>query len=421
MRDQAVASPSNAERSLIGGPAWYLMAGPAVLLLVLPFAHTTALRMVALAASALAAALHWRHRRPAPSALMPAFGVWILAAAWSLLTAADFWYSAGEIKTEIGYGLVTFLCFYTLTESDRELRAWVAVLAVSFAVLVAYTLAAFVREGTLEFQGLHGGVLNYTTYLVMVLPVAAVLAANPCAPTRVRVAVGVLILLALVSAALTYSRMFWLSVIAGAVVLFIFHWRNQTTRRGRLVSIARLVGAILALLLMLAVVAEKRQFPIVGSLERVGVTLRTDPHFRVWSYGIDRIVESPLVGTGFGRMQQAAVYAAHFRNEELLVHAHNVFLDYGVQMGIPGIVALAFLFWSVGRQFTRLSASRAAACRLVGIAGTVAVVMVVVRNCTDDQFVRHNAMLFWALVGIGLGYGRRAEVPPTAVGSSTWS
>lgn len=407
MRDHAATSPIGTARSAGGGPAWYLLIGPAVLLLVLPFAHTTALRMTALTISAIAAAWHWRQRRPPPVALVSAFAFWIVAAAWSLVAAADLRYSAGEIKTEIGYGLVTFLCFYTLTESRRELRVWIGVLMVGFAVLVSYTLAAYFRDGTLEFQGLHGGVLNYTTYLITVLPVAVVLAANPRSPANTRLAIGALILLALISAFLTYSRMLWLSVIAGAIAFAIFHWRNQTTRRGRLVSIGWLVGVVAALALVLVAVAEKRQFPVVGSIERIAVTLQTDPHFRVWAYGVDRILDSPLVGTGFGRMQQAGVYAAHFHNEGLLVHSHNVFLDYGVQMGVLGIVALAFLFWSVGREFARLSASPIAACRLVGIAGTVAVVTFVVRNCTDDQFVRHNAMLFWALAGIGLGYGRR--------------
>jgi O-antigen ligase len=84
-----------------------------------------------------------------------------------------------------------------------------------------------------------------------------------------------------------------------------------------------------------------------------------------------------------------------------------MFLDYGIQMGVPGILAFAFLFACVIREFLRLYRSSNLNVALIGVAGMAIVAAVILKSATDDQFIRHNALLFWALVGMGLGYGTR--------------
>ena len=113
------------------------------------------------------------------------------------------------------------------------------------------------------------------------------------------------------------------------------------------------------------------------------------------------------MGTGFGRMGQTKQFAEHFDNKPLWVHAHNMFLDYGIQMGVPGILAFAFLFACVIREFMSLYRSPHLNVALIGITGIAIVAAVILKSTTDDQFVRHNALLFWAVVGMGLGYGAR--------------
>jgi hypothetical protein len=39
---------------------------------------------------------------------------------------------------------------------------------------------------------------------------------------------------------------------------------------------------------------------------------------------------------------------------------------------------------------------------------------VFLKNMTDDFFVRENALLFWALVGMSLGYAKRRSLAKPA-------
>ena len=53
--------------------------------------------------------------------------------------------------------------------------------------------------------------------------------------------------------------------------------------------------------------------------------------------------------------------------------------------------------------FRRVARSTDPGIAAIGAAGLALVAGVVVKNLTDDFFVRQNALLFWSLVGAGLG------------------
>jgi len=94
----------------------------------------------------------------------------------------------------------------------------------------------------------------------------------------------------------------------------------------------------------------------------------------------------------------------------LLSHAHNVFLNYGLGMGLPGMLALAWVFLGLLREYWRFCSAPNEKLKLVGIAGIVLVVGVVLRNQVNDMFIRDQSMLFWALSGMLLGLGGRLRL-----------
>jgi hypothetical protein len=57
----------------------------------------------------------------------------------------------------------------------------------------------------------------------------------------------------------------------------------------------------------------------------------------------------------------------------------------------------------------------------IGAAGLALVAGVVVKNLTDDFFVRQSALLFWSLVGAGLGAAAARQQAVQAAMTTTGS
>jgi O-antigen ligase len=103
------------------------------------------------------------------------------------------------------------------------------------------------------------------------------------------------------------------------------------------------------------------------------------------------------------------------RNYPLFWHPHNLFLNYGVAMGIPGIIAIVFLFFTLLRKFWELSRADDRIVAMAGICGVLLVIGVVGRNLSNDFFQRDLALLFWSIAGMLLGYANHASSAPNAV------
>jgi O-antigen ligase len=136
-----------------------------------------------------------------------------------------------------------------------------------------------------------------------------------------------------------------------------------------------------------------------------------DPRLALWPEIVDYIKARPATGYGFGRGLLRKPLGKDFQNE-LLWHAHNLFLDVTLQLGVAGILLLAVLLaWTLraGWQLARAPNELAAAC---GMALIAVVVGMVIRNSTDTLLVRQNALLYWGVVGVLLAWGRQALHPP---------
>lgn len=389
--------------------AWLYLVPTSLLLLVLPIAHTTAPRMLSLGLAAIATAWFWRWKNVARVPLLLPFAICFLVALASVPGADDPGFSLGEVKKELGYGLIAFLAFYSLSRTRRDVATWMMVILCNVLWLGVYTLWQGLNEETLAFDGWHGGVLNYSVFVATVFPLLLGALLNPAVPAYWKGVVLLLIPLALFTAYLTENRIFWIAIAASTVIFGVLCLRLRTTSRARNALVAGTIAILAVSAFAFANTAKQRILSETGVAETLGATAETDPRNKIWAYSVERIRERPWMGTGFGRMAQAKQFAKHFNNEPLWVHAHNMFLDYGIQMGVPGILAFAFLFACVIREFLRLYRSSNLSVALIGVAGMAVVAAVILKSATDDQFIRHNALLFWALVGMGLGYGARLD------------
>jgi O-antigen ligase len=372
----------------------------AVFLLILPFPGTVALRLLALAAGLALCVRSWRKHGfpqvPARYALL----FWAGCALFSLAAAIDPAYSLGEIKNEIGYAMAAYLGFIALTRTRADAQFFVMALILGSLALAATALWEHWSADSSYWNefGRAGGSGSYSTYLLALLP--AILWAGCVLPHAQRWSmVTGLIALQLLVAVLAGQRAFWL-VFALQALLALYLLRARgfvaiSAPRLRAIGMAAVVLSALAL--------------AGATARRDTIAWSQDPRLTTWPAVAARILEHPLAGKGFGREIMKKAYPDLLsRKYPAVWHAHNLFLNYGMSLGIPGMIAIVWVFFALLRRFWELSRDEDRIVAMAGICGVLLVTGVVARNLTNDFFQRDLALLFWSVAGMLLGYAQHA-------------
>lgn len=385
---------------------WVRLLPLAVFVFILPFPGTVALRLLTLAIGLIVCAWIWHKQGFAQVPAKTVLLLWGGCALLSLATAIDPAYSLGEIKNEIGYAVAAYLGFITLTRTREDAGFFVMALILGSLVLAVFALFEHFSTDSAYWneRGLAGGSGSYSTYLLALLPL--LLWAGCVLPQRHRWgAISGLIALQLVVAVLVGQRAFWLVFALQALcALYLLRARGFVAVSA---SRVRAIGAAAVILSVLAIVG--------ATATRDAVSWTQDPRVTTWPAIAERILEHPLTGKGFGRQTMKTAYPDLVSREyPLFWHPHNLFLNYGVAMGIPGMIAIVLLFFTLLRKFWELSRADDRSVAMAGICGVLLVIGVVGRNLSNDFFQRDLALLFWALAGMLLGYAGHAKNAPAS-------
>lgn len=388
----------------------FFLAALALYIAVLPIAGTTALRSLAFVL--LIALTAWeaaRRRLRLQWPLWPAWAAYAGIALASLLYAADPAYTLGEIRAEIVYSIVIFVIAASRIRSPDQLERLVWLLAAGNLLFIAGSAWTAVRGGKDALGAWDTGVGATATVIVTALPWLAVLMLRSLAAGR-RLAAALLGLLALANLgalSLTMNRQGWLALAAAFAVAAILAGRSFWTRRRALAA-----GAAVVLLLALAAVQFHSRAqsilraPAVLALDVSAEVLDSDVRWQLWRFSLERIAERPWSGGGFGRESFKLLFADYHRAHPQLWHAHNMVINKGIQMGIPGMIAFLALWAALAAACAK--GLRTPALRPWAVAALAMIAGVFVRNMADDFFVRDHAQLFWLLCGACLGALRQA-------------
>lgn len=368
----------------------------ALFLIILPFPGTVAARLLLLVMCfSIALWLWWRV--PASRATIPckpALGAWLAICLASLAYAFDPAYTLGELKNELGYTMMAFFAFFAIAH-DRRNAVWLLrASGLGMVVIGTWAIVALVANGMAWNEGGgHGGIGIFATFTVTVLAGQVWLAREDPSPLLRRTALG-LCFFALALAATTMQRAVWPVIAVQLVVLLLMAARGGYMNISRRLLLTAIGGVAVLTIVGLVAIQQIRY----GNAENEQVQLKTDIRLSFWPRVIGKIVEHPLTGTGFGR---GVIRKAHTDltpvEAPAMWHGHNVFLNYGLEMGVPGMLALAALFASFGMLFWRASLGPSA---WTGIAGLVLIAGVVMRNQVNDFFIRDMSLMFWAFAGL---------------------
>lgn len=198
--------------------------------------------------------------------------------------------------------------------------------------------------------------------------------------------------------ALSLSRGAWLAVGLAGLVLVGLRWQ-----RGWIIATLSLCAAALAIFwfgpqnALEALVASKTVGSLVGRLE-------------VWSRAGNMILDFPFTGIGMGLFQPLAdqLYPFLIFEPGQVHHAHNLFLQVAVDLGIPGLLAwlwmLAVVVISAVKTYRAGRAENDALLSAAGAGLLSSQVALVIHGLTDAVtwgMVR-SAPLVWALWGAAI-------------------
>ena len=213
------------------------------------------------------------------------------------------------------------------------------------------------------------------------------------------------------SAFTTLNRTVWIGFSVELIIIGALLLPRLGRPFGTRAKVAAGLGALAIVAGGIAVMIAVQQERFGPHVER---TLEKDPRLDVWAAAIRMIERRPLTGLGFGRGIERHILRAEFPNryhEYSLWHAHNVLLEVGVELGIPGMALLILLLAATlyqGWKLARGPDQIAAAC---GVALIAVVAGTLVRNMTDVLWVRQNSLLYWGVVGALLAWGQGRSKP----------
>lgn len=393
----------------------------ALYLAVLPVAGTTALRYLAFVILlAATGALLIRTRAKPELPFAPCWLAYFLVALISVINAVNPEMSRSELRVEVVYWIVIFIVGITWGRRMPDFGHLVLLLATINAVLtlsafhfasMAMDFSSIRRIPSFAYAGMDGNWLLVVVFFLSWLVWRLWQAGDRVSPLLL----GALIILDVWAMMATQNRQNLVALgigvtAAAALVLSLrFSWRRISFFLVILALIAALVSA--QMLRRGEALSEKTDDPIATSLANAGAIMgssaASDVRWDLWKFSLEKIAEHPWVGGGIGRSVFDKLHPEFMRENAQLWHAHNMILNKGIQMGIPGMIAFLALWIALALELLR-HARQPGESGYLAIAGLAALVAIFAKNMTDDFFVRNVALFFWLATGLLVGHLRAA-------------
>src|SRR5712691_2171645 len=386
------------------GLAWLVAA----LFAILPLAHVPALRnLLALAAAILITAMLMRERR------MPPLPAWPMAAWIALSTASALW-SADPAATLHGvlYSMLlpagVFLAAWRVAANDRafDRARWAAAGGVlCLGIMVALVFATGRPTATLLSDAGESNITYYwpgvgvsSTFAALIVPFA--LFALASAHRAERYAGAVILAAAIAVATVSQNRIVWPSIVLSCAAFIGWLWP----------ALAPASRRIALAMLCVAAVGGVSGFYYASLERRIAVPeLAGDLRLPAWREWTGIALEKPLLGHGFGRAQvhlegERGITQSIKHRDYIASHAHNLFLDIAVQLGVLGLAVYLALLAALLREYWRLGGADARGRpRLLGATAFSLLVAMIAKNSTDDFMGQAGVLAFWGYAGMLLG------------------
>lgn len=203
---------------------------------------------------------------------------------------------------------------------------------------------------------------------------------------------------------LTQSRSGWLGGAGGLVALAIT--LGLTSRRRRLRQAARwlLLGLILILGVTLAALGPQLSASLWPSSAGLGGGVSLSGRVEIWSRALYAIQDFPFTGTGLGTFRQVVhlLYPLFSMSPDSdFAHAHNMFLQVALDIGLPGLIAYLALLWVAARVAWQAARHGPARLQALSIGLLSALIGLHIYGMTDALALGSKpSVAFWMILGL---------------------
>ena len=190
----------------------------------------------------------------------------------------------------------------------------------------------------------------------------------------------------------TWARGAWLGFLFAAVV-FLLMWNRRT------------MGVLLAAVLALPVAVPFLPESIVSRFSSIGDLTDTSTNYRVyiWRGSTNMLKDYWLTGIGVGEQAFDKIYPYYsFAGIEKAPHAHNLFLQLFIEVGIFGfLVFVAMLLCVFQTGFSLAKHGEDKTVRLCGCGALCGVLAALVQGMTDYVWYNYRVFfVFWLMIGL---------------------
>jgi len=352
------------------------------------------------------------------------FLLWGIAGIYGALDVGN----AIKVLSIFVMGASVYLVTSQMIRSPQEAHGVMWTVAFAVAITVLYTVIAGFGGSVSDVQAdegggsydRFGGIFGHPNllggFLALAIPSMVALAASERFWWR-RLSGYLLVIAAMAGLVLTYSRGAWLGTGVGLLILLPVLKRGSWLILGPVL----LLGPVVVGMATSADAVLSR----VESIAAAGSDPALTNRFEIWGVAFRLVAEHPLLGVGLGNFQ-AAYGKLMIPDLPLLTyplevpeHAHNLFLNLAVEVGLVGVSAFAWLlavaFLRV-RQIKRFTDWRVGIWSMGLAAGLVAIlVQALVDVVVYQGFV---IILFFTYLGLMDAFkrfgGSQVEYEPTS-------
>src|SRR5690625_895561 len=303
-------------------------------------------------------------------------------------------------------GLLLVLSLFVLLDRPSRVRVlvkWVLIGAVSsVGVSVVGLYVPTVGELTVRYGDRSQAFMNHPNQLAMLLTTVLPIAIAVALGTRRRVLGWLAVLITAGGLAMTGSKLNVGLLFLGALA---FTMLAMLTYPGLIVRLKFLLRATAATLVLVGLAVGVLAYVTPRTINTI-LRLLTEPadvsavasRLELWQTALQFGWQYPLTGIG-------AANAEHYLPFD---HAHNVFMDFFMAMGIPGLLSLAlFLLVLTGLALASVARgifdrSLPQYSRLLLTAMPVAMALYVAANQSSDSFGGTTLPVLWLVIALNL-------------------
>jgi putative inorganic carbon (HCO3(-)) transporter len=261
----------------------------------------------------------------------------------------------------------------------------------------------------------HPNVMGGNLILLLPLPLSILIFGWKYLSWWSRIYFGLAVLVMTFVILLTKSRGTWIALTAVVILITLLRWRIGW--------VLIIIGTgILVVSIFLIGFTDFIEI-LTANDALIGIEGRID----IWSRAVFMIQDFPITGIGFGIFMDIAdnLYRFFLFPAGKIIHAHNLFLQIAVDIGLPGLIAWLAIFlsfcwinWKIFRHGANQGNSLESGLGVGLLGSSLALAVHGLTDAVTWGFIR-TAPMVWALWGVSLAIYFIGQQPTIFTGSTS--